>query len=450
MKQEPEPRDRLPVVIIVSPFFPPSALAGVHRARYLAKWLPKAGWKPVIVCVHERHYEETLDPELASFVPQETEVIKVGALAAGKTRPLGIGDIGIRALFGLERAVMARARSGDVRLLLITGSPFYPMLLAPRISHRLGLPVVLDFQDPWASAAGAKRPLLSKAGMTHAIATRLEPWVLRAAAHVTSVSPRQNDELIARYPWLDPTMLTDIPIGADPEDFETLRARPRAAQRDLRGGGPFTIAYVGTIWPGVLPTLRTLLKALAHIRDTAPQVFGRLRLQFVGTTSNPAGAAAKVVLPLAEEAGVAAVTEEMPERIPYIDALSVTANAGANLMLGSDEPHYTPSKVFGILMAARPYVSLLHEQSSANAVCRAAGGGIILSFRSQEELPAMVPRLAEAIVRVSERGDQRIPIDTRAYAPYEASAIAARFARVFETALQATPATAGRQPFPNS
>jgi hypothetical protein len=428
----------LPEVIIVSPYFPPSTLAGVHRARHLAKWLSRAGWKPVIVCVDERYYEQKLDHEMARLVPQDVEVIKVGALPADLTRRVGIGDISIRAWSGLKRAIMARAQIGNARVVLITGAPFYPMLLAPRIRRQLRLPVVLDFQDPWASAWGAKQPLLSKARVTHAIATRLEPWVLSSAAHITSVSRRQNEELISRYPWLDAKALTDIPIGADPEDFETLRARSRAPQHQMRAGEAFTIAYVGTIWPAVLPTLRVFLKAIARVRDSAPQVFGRLRIKFIGTTSNPNNIAGKLVMPLAEEAGVAEAVEEVPHRLPFIDALSVTSNADANLLLGSDEPHYTPSKVFGILMAARPYISMLHEESSAHAICRAAGGGLALSFRSREELPAMVPRLADAIVQVSSAPENCGPIDARVYAPFEASAIAARFARVFEAAVQPT------------
>ncbi len=36
-------------VVIVSPYFPPSSLAGVHRARHLAKHLPSFGWHPIVV-----------------------------------------------------------------------------------------------------------------------------------------------------------------------------------------------------------------------------------------------------------------------------------------------------------------------------------------------------------------------------------------------------------------
>ncbi len=44
-------------VLVVSPHFPPSTLAGVHRARHLAKHLPAAGWRPTVLCVDESHHQ---------------------------------------------------------------------------------------------------------------------------------------------------------------------------------------------------------------------------------------------------------------------------------------------------------------------------------------------------------------------------------------------------------
>ena len=45
-------------MVLVSPYFPPSTLAGVHRARHLAKHLPAWGWKPIVLCVDEAFHEQ--------------------------------------------------------------------------------------------------------------------------------------------------------------------------------------------------------------------------------------------------------------------------------------------------------------------------------------------------------------------------------------------------------
>ena len=92
-------------VAIISPYFPPSTLAGVHRARLLAKHLPAAGWEPVIICADPADYEERPDPDLATLVPAEAKVIRVRAASAALSRRFGVGDLGIRAYGALKRAM---------------------------------------------------------------------------------------------------------------------------------------------------------------------------------------------------------------------------------------------------------------------------------------------------------------------------------------------------------
>src|SRR5215471_10829486 len=170
--------------VLVSPYFPPSTLAGVHRARHLAKHLPATGWEPIVLCVDEADYEQRLDHGLAALVPAGVQTVKVRALPARFTRPCGIGEISLRAWASLRRALFQLLRTQRISAVLITGAPFYPMLLTPEIKRRFGVPVVLDFQDPWVSAWGSARPMLSKAGLSHRAAMALEPRALKGASYV--------------------------------------------------------------------------------------------------------------------------------------------------------------------------------------------------------------------------------------------------------------------------
>ena len=124
-------------LVLLSPYFPPSTLAGVHRARHLAKHLPNFGWRPIVVCVDEAHHRERLDPDLAQLVPLNTVIEKCGAVSARVARFAAIGDISLRAWRPLRRTlwnVLARYRP---QLVLITGSPYYPMLYAKDVKERL-------------------------------------------------------------------------------------------------------------------------------------------------------------------------------------------------------------------------------------------------------------------------------------------------------------------------
>jgi hypothetical protein len=251
----------------------------------LAKHLPAHGWQPTILCVDPRHHVEKLDPELARLVPADVEIVRTDALPLRLTRPFGVaGDIGLRGYFHLRAALAKEMARMQVDAVLITGSPYYPMLMTGWIRRRWNVPVVLDFQDPWVSHGGANAPRWSKAGVSHRLAVALEPHAVRNATFITSVSERQNDDMAARYPWLDRTRMAAIPIGGDPEDFDALRSLTTGGQSETDF---ITFSYVGTALPRAEPLLRTLFRSLAHLRAVNPDLAGRLRLRFVGTSNQP-------------------------------------------------------------------------------------------------------------------------------------------------------------------
>lgn len=419
--------------LIVSPYFPPSSLAGVHRTRHLAKHLPAAGWHPLIVAVHEDCYDHPPDHTLAALMPTDLEVTKVNAIPSAVSRLAGVGDISLRAYQTLQTAIDNLIRRHAPKVVMITGSPYFPMMFAPRLRRVFGVPVVLDFQDPWVSSWGETQPRLSKRGLSHMIASNLEPIALGAASFVTSVSERQNEELRARYPWLDAARMAAIPIGGDSDDFQTLRSHSLVEGPErTHPSSEYTIAYVGTIWPAVAPTVDVLIGALTRIRDRAPSIFSCLRLQFVGSSANPRDLTGYKVLPLAAAAGVGSIVEETPQRVAYGEALRAMAAADANLVLGSMEPHYTASKLFPILMSGTKYISLLHRDSSAHALALRAGGGRALAFSTPAELAALECVVADTIVELVTHPQSCGGVDPAAYAPFEARNISQRFAGIFE------------------
>ena len=416
-------------VVIVSPHFPPSALAGVHRARHLAKHLPAHGWRPLVLRVDEAQYEEPAEPALAALLPAGVEQIRVGAAPAALARRLGIGDLGLRGFWPLRRALARVAARRAPQAVLVTGSPFYPMLLSRFVRDSLRLPVVLDFQDPWVNADGAARPAWSKAGLAHRLAVALEPRAVRGASFITSVSERQNDELAQRNPAWPRERMAAIPIGGDPEDFAALRAAPSAPRLDPAF---INVSYVGAVLPRAAPLVRALFAALADLRRAEPRLGERLRLRFFGSSNNSAGHADYRVRAYAEALGVGDLIVETPQRLAYLDALALVAGSQGLLLIGSDEPHYTASKIYPALMSGVPYLSLYHAASSAHAILARAGGGVALSFASEAELAALRPALAEALRRLAAAPQTFGRADPLAYAPYSASAVARRFADVFD------------------
>jgi Glycosyl transferase 4-like domain len=421
------------VVVILSPYFPPSTLAGVHRARHLAKHLQAWDWTPVIVCVDEAHHEERLDPALVTLLPAGIEVAKAGAAPAWLTRRIGVGDIGLRAWAHLKRTLFTVLEGRPVGVVLITGAPFYPMLLSSEVKKNFRVPIVLDFQDPWVSSRGALQPAFSKAGISHRLATQLEPLALRSADYITSVSDTQNAEMAARYPWLNSSHMAAVPIGCDPDDFLALSANSHGATRNYLDADCINLSYVGTFLPHAGPLVRLLFRAIGRLRATESALAARIRLNFFGTSNQPNDYTTLRVRSLAEAEGVGELVREVPQRIPYLHALSVLTRSDGLLLIGSDEPHYTASKIYPALMSGRPFVSLFYRTSSANQILNAAGGGFAFSFTSLEELAALEEPLACALYKLAACPEAIGRVNSASYAPYEARAIAGRFADIFDS-----------------
>ena len=91
-------------ILIIYPHWPPSNLAGVHRARLISNFLPDLGWHPIVLTVKPEYYEEKPDYDFVKTVSPKTEVIYTKARKIGKIRI--IGDIGIRAFKYLKKEAL--------------------------------------------------------------------------------------------------------------------------------------------------------------------------------------------------------------------------------------------------------------------------------------------------------------------------------------------------------
>jgi glycosyltransferase involved in cell wall biosynthesis len=417
-------------VLLVSPQFPPTTMVGAHRARHLAKHLPAQGWAPIVVTVDERDYVETIDHRLSMLVPPQTKIIKVRTLPAALTRAIGFSDLGLRSYFAIRKVILQQIATTKIDVVFITGFPFYTMLLAGCI-RRKGVAVVLDFQDPWVSRWGASQPNFSKAGLVHRLATALEPKAVRHAAGIMSVSEIQNRELHERYPHFDASQFAAVPIGGDWDDFASV-------ERFANGPGtddPFVVSYVGTFLPRSGNLFREIFAAVAQLRAERPELAARLKFRFVGTGAVTTDTK-KVVTPIATEFGVGDLVDETPKRVAYLDALTEMSNAAGQLIVGSDEPHYTASKIYPALMARRPYISLFHRKSSSHDILSRAGGGIALAFNDEAELRSLRPAIVEALARLIEVPDSLGSIDESVLEPFTAPFIARSCADLFNRVLQ--------------
>jgi glycosyltransferase involved in cell wall biosynthesis len=419
-------------VLIISPYFPPSTVAGVHRARHLAKHLPAAGWEPTVLCVDEAYHTERLDTGLAELLPADLDIVKVPALPTARMRYFGIGDIGIRAYPYLSQALRKLVLAREIDVVMITGSPFYPFLLARQVKRQLKRPVVLDFQDPWVSKWGAARAALTKSWAAHQAAKWLERVAVDNADFITSVSEQQNIEFAERFPHFPRDRLAAMPIGGDSDDFIHLRDHPPVDREVMFQKDAINFSYIGTVLPRSEALFHAIFSAVAKLVASDAPWLHRLRLNFVGSSNQPNGFGEFKVTALAEKYGIREFVSETPQRIPYLQALGLLDNSQALLLVGSDEPHYTASKIYPALLSGRPILAIFHKASSAyNILCR-SGGARVIGFDNPEELRTMTDVIADALEEIALTPEVVGHVDRSVVSSYEASNIAARYAAVFD------------------
>jgi hypothetical protein len=136
------------------------------------------------------------------------------------------------------------------------------------------------------------------------------------------------------------------------------------------------------------PAVRAIFAAVRSGLDRAPKLFSRLRLHFVGSSYAPPGVRTEAnVAALAHAAGISEFVDERPARVSYLDSLQLLVDSNALLLIGSEEPHYTASKVFPYILSGRPILAVFHEDSSFIDILQNAGSSRVVTF-GQDAAPA--------------------------------------------------------------
>lgn len=423
-------------LVLVAPHFTPSNLASVHRTRLWAQHLAEFGWEPTVVTTHQRYYEEKLDWELEQLVSPSLRVVRTAALP---TRPVRlVGDIGVRALPFHYRALSRLAQAGEMDFLHITIPSNYSALLGRMVHARHGTPYGIDYIDPWVHEWPGTEKRFSKAWTSARLGELLEPLAVRDAALITGVAPLYYEDVLRRNPHLRGRVVTAaMPYGGSERDLEAVREHPPAPYLFDPADGRFHVLYAGAMLPKAYAVLERLFEALAELRRTRPELAERLRLHFVGTGKSPDDPQGHNVLPVAERLGVADMVDEHPTRIPYTDVLGHLLRASANLIVGSTEPHYTPSKSFQMVQSRRPLLALLHEHSTAARFLEEARAATVVTLTGAA-LPDAVD-LAGTLAGLMEAPDYDPErVDWAAFEAYSARSSARELAGALDRAVELT------------
>ena len=419
-------------MLIVSPHFPPVNAPDMQRVRVSLPYFLAAGWEVTVLTVADPTPTAPLEPGLAATVPAAVRVERAFCCSRRWTGWLGVNNVALRALpflFFAGNRLLTRQRYDVVYF----STTMFVVLPLGRLWKMLcGVPYVIDLQDPWVSdyygRPDAPRPPGGwKYRFAQGLGRALEGWTMRGVSHIIAVSAGYIDTLRARHPELRAIPATELPFGSPDPDLAQLRATLKSRTPLLPAGG-MRLAFAGALGPGQLAAVEVLFAAMAEVRKTGVPVSAH----FFGTSYSPAAAGRPATLALAAQYGLSDCVHEQPDRLRYFDALQVTLEADANLVFGSTDLAFTPSKILAMLAAGRPVVALAPE-GSAMGPRLAQLGQACVSFPAAGPDATSVRETA-AQLRTIAAGRAPLP-DPAALSRYSARAVALRQLEILTAAV---------------
>lgn len=410
-------------LLLVSPHFPPVNAPDHQRVRALLPHLRELGWEAEVLCVDAAQVEGPQDELLAQTLPAGLRVHRCGAIPLRLARALRCGQIGYRAYFHLRAAGDLLLRTRRFDLVFFSTAIFETLVLGPHWKRRFGVPYMVDLHDPWVTdyydRPGAATPPGGrlKFALAQGIARRCEPQVMREAAHVICVSPDYPKTLRRRYPDLPEERFSVVPFAAPQHDFEALANLPTTAPTIL---GERTARhrwlYLGRVVPAMKLPLDGLLRWLAASGDPAGS---GPELWFVGTKYLSTDRTESLVGELARAEAVSDRVKEHEARVPYFDGLRLLQNADVVLVIGSDDPSYTASKIYSVLLAGRPVLALIHRQCAAAERLGGCSNAVVIPFDGTDTPGDIARRLEQTLGSAAQpRMPERLEVRQEQLAPF--------------------------------
>ena len=391
-------------ILIITPHYPPSNLAAVHRTRLFAQHLYSFDWEPIILTVHEEFYEEQLDWNLYDLLPSKQRIEKVNAYKI--TKPRVIGDIGLRAYFQLRIRALELIKLNKIDFVYIPIPSFYTALIGPYLYKKVGVKYGIDYIDPWVHQFPGSNKFLSRHWLSSQLAKCLEPIAVRHASLITGVSDGYFRPVLERNPHLKLQAVTAaMPYGGEEADHEFIRKgtsdKGQGLPADRQGKGTvilppksdssFRFVYAGAMLPKAYKPLAEIFKNLSQLDDKRISISEKqISFHFIGTLGK--------IKPIAERFNLWNTTVfEHPARIPYLDVLKNLDAADGIFILGSTEPHYTPSKVYQGVLSQKLILAVLHKESSAVKVLQGSNAGQCVLMDGENDLDSLGERFVNTL-----------------------------------------------------
>lgn len=248
-------------------------------------------------------------------------------------------------------------RSDPHRAIITSGPPQMVHEGGRLVARASGLPLVLDFRDPW-----SLRQKLSEweaSPLWHRLARRYEARAVRSAALVIANTDLVRDRMRSLYPTAPGRFIT-VMNGSDPEELP----RVQPAER-------FTVAFAGTIYLDRDP--RPLFAGAARVVRELGLTPRDFQIEMTGDVFEYGGVQ---TTELARRAGLEGFITLEPRR-PRAEALASLARAAVLVSLPLDSELTIPAKIFEYVQLDAWLLVLAQPESATAQLLAGTGADVV-------------------------------------------------------------------------
>lgn len=383
-------------LLLIAYNFPPLTTSGMYRAYQFAKYLPRHGWRPLVVTVDPSSLHHVGPLEHSPFDAMEGQVVvsqapafePMAALArlrnklsgrqhsvateAGVSDPNGaipktnggdppgsqwkdwltdwisLPDRQSGWVWPAYRAAMRLVRDESVHAIVSTSPPASGHLAAMLLARRMKLPWIADFRDPW---IGNPYHKVRSTAFLDPADVWMEKKVVHGATRVIANTEELRSRFEERYPECASRFVT-ISNGFDGE--EIMPSSSRTSNK------PFRIIHAGTLYGQRDP--RPVIQALERLCDRGDLRPGDFEVVLLGSATGRSD----IVASLADSPLAGRIRIEPP--VARAEALQRLADSDLLLLIQLGTTLQVPRKLFEYLAIGKPMLALVSEGATENLI----------------------------------------------------------------------------------
>lgn len=392
-------------VLIITYYWPPSGGSGVQRWLKFAKYLPEAGWEPVIFTPENPDFD-LKDESLEKEISKDLEVLKFpiwepyqlldrirGKKESHPGRVLEQNEqsfiekaaIWLRAnlmvpdprVFWVKPSVKFLTdliEKGQFQAIITTGPPHSMHMIGRDLKRKTGVFWLADFRDPWSQWEFLdKLPMQNRVRKKH---KKLEQEVLTEADVVTTISPTFQDDLEK----LANRKINLITNGFDESDI------PLDFSIGDKKAGSLHLVYTG-----IIDAIRNPMPLLNAMKEEFSIEKGEVKFTFVGRVSDQVREEIAADSWLSAHVDFAGYVshQEVFRFYEKADALALiltnTKNAKGNI----------PGKLFEYMATTLPILALGDPKGDSAKILKVAGAGEVFTYSDYVAIQFSLRKLFE-------------------------------------------------------